>query len=176
MRAGYAGPGPAADGAAPPAADSGSRDVTGDPAGDWQGPDCQHAHDSRSDGGGALSAAHDTCGSAAVLDLGVLPTQIQIDTNGAHNDYKLPACNGQPDVIARVVNAPATPVVQSCTGGGAVRIGVRSSCPGSLSGSGSSTTCSAGNMQTLPIPPGTSYLIVCRDPAQGPATLELREL
>ena len=127
----------------------------------------------------SVTAANDDCSSPAVIDLGPVAAGGQVaftvNTAGAKKDYDSPwplICSGLPDVVAQLTSSPKG-IHWTCNAVGHVTIayssGTAKPCPTSFTSS--STHPCDGDKNDISVPQGSSYIMICRDPAEGPVTI-----
>ena len=132
-----------------------------------------------------VTAANDDCSNPAVIDLGPLAgggqVSFTVNTTGAQQDYTPTAapaiCGTNPDVVVQLSNAPAG-IWWSCAGPGSVTVAYTSvsfphPCPSSFN-STTGISCNAGWM-SMGLLASTSYMMICRNPAEGPATITMQQ-
>jgi hypothetical protein len=126
------------------------------------------------------TAANDMCDTPFLLDLQPVsqgPVNFTVDTNGAVNDYSGSVCGAQAkDLVVRYVNSPGQ-LIFTCSGGGFMTIWlptVPAACPG-VTAPATNTMACMGNSQTIALAQGAGHFFVCRDPADGSATVTLKK-
>lgn len=125
----------------------------------------------RSPAAAGATKLNDSCQSPFPLDLTQLPASFTVDTTGARDDYQ--HCAGKPELVVQYVNAPGM-VIMTCSGGGRIDIwrGLDpTKCPAQPSMT-NSLGCTATQHHIFSLQ-GSGHLFICRDPKQGPATLQL---
>ncbi len=127
----------------------------------------------------SVTSANDTCANPAVIDLSPLATKgvvtFTVETAGAAHDYNVTGCEGLADVLVQLVNGPSS-FTWACNGGGTLRGAWPSSdlpCAQSFTG-GMGLTCSGLQVGLVITHAGAAYMLFCRDPASGPATVTLQ--
>jgi hypothetical protein len=119
---------------------------------------------------GGQNGLHDICATALVIDGNQAPLQVPVDTSGAVNDYEQGCCGSRPEIVLRLVNMEGTGVKPGCSGGGTMGLHYGVACPptGFLCFDIPCDGSDSGSFSGGPV-----FLIICRDPAQGPAVLSL---
>jgi hypothetical protein len=126
----------------------------------------------------SVTSANNTCASPAVVDLAPLSSgakvSFTVSTIGATHDYSAPGCGSLADVVVKLVNAPAF-INWTCAGNGMVTIAFPfTSAPCELSFTSSSGfPCMTGGTSSLNPNASTAYILICRDPVGGTATITL---
>lgn len=118
---------------------------------------------------GTVTQQHDTCANPYPLDLQQLPVTVTVNPAGANDDYL--HCEGQPDLVLRYINSPGM-VRVTCASSGRVTLWLGfdpMSCPAQAMAT-HSMGC-MNNFQGINLAVGTGHLFLCRDPADGPATV-----
>lgn len=115
---------------------------------------------------------HDTCGSPFTLPGSTTSALLTIDTTGANNDYGLSCCMGTPELVIAIPASWSTLRVRCESGGARINMVLSTAvCPsGPLC---ADQPCRSGqSFYSYAISSGT-HLVVCRDPALGPATFTI---
>jgi hypothetical protein len=120
-----------------------------------------------------VGANADNCGSARSVGLSSTPRAIEIDTSGASDDFSFHGCAGLPDVVLRLSGSKNLNLL-SCWGGGSFAFELHNACqdPTSVQGGGGSCI-GTGPLFGYHFGFDPMYLVFCRDPAEGPATIVL---
>jgi hypothetical protein len=126
----------------------------------------------------------ESCDDAPSVDLSGATAgttiDIWVDTSGREADLDTPLCDGLPDVVVRLDGLPENDLAVSADCVGELMMHVSSDdsplCPSSPTSPGfygGSGPCLPATMFSISHDPGTQYLQLCRDPADGPALVHI---
>jgi len=114
----------------------------------------------------------DTCSSPRSISLSSTPGAVEIDTTGAGDDFSFTGCAGLPDVVLRA-SGSSTLRVHGCWGGGSFAFEAHNTCENPSSVQGGTGACIGAGGFNYHFGFDPFYIVICRDPAEGPATLLL---